>query len=478
MTYVVIFQDGRLAEAVAATLRTALFRDGRDDVVLVPALRGADFLEAERRRGEFSQATVIAREGEGADRLGRPGFLAVRPSRRGPSTRDGGTVRIPADTVDDLVRGIVAYHLVPVPIGKRRRTAFSLGGVLAIGSCLAVVPSQAAAAEPVHEATPPPAAVPLCVNEPTADPCFGYSPEEPEAEPLTPVRPSPAPPVDPFFPRKQYEDLKEANAVAKGMAGAIGRVVLGYSDGAGAYEKAEDVAKRIMVAGCAVWKPACLGVEAVPPAVGWAAGAGSAAATIFPEYVAELRKKIEEKWEEVKKNAQRPVVVPPGGYCNGPPGPCERPKKKQEETTTVTPSSDVTKTVPTRPQAPKRKPAPVLTAPSVPVQQPAAVPVAPAPSTPDPIPLPSYQDPMPNPVPAPAPSAAAQAPTYSSNGPTPYVPSGGGYQPPDYGQPAQTGGNGPGWGDAGVPPDRPGETVEVKPYPKQRPSAPGYDPLA
>ncbi|WP_158887516.1 hypothetical protein [Amycolatopsis anabasis] len=530
-------------------LRNALFRIGRDDMVLVPALRGADFLDAERRRGDFSQATVIARQGEGIDRLDRPGFLAVSRSQRGLAAHPGNgeTVLVYADTVDDLVRGIVTYRPVPSLVGREviaqpsrqavrrtrkakqrhsavpvRRAAFSLGGALAIGGCLALAPSQSAGAQPVHDdtlslasATVPVARntdtpdavadpVPLCINEPDADPCFGYSPEEPRAEPLTPVRPQVAPPVDPFFPRQQYEDLKEANGVARGMAEAIGRVVLGYSSGAGAYESAEGYAKRGLVAACAVWKPACLGVETLPPVVGWTAGIVAGVKTVFPEYVEELRKKLDRKWDEIKENAQRPIEVPPGGFCNGPRGACERPgsDRTEQDTDTVTPSNDVTEIVPQRPAAApgtpaspdvpagddEPSPAPAVPVPPAPVQEPQQpAPVAPTPSYQDSTPIPSYQDPMPSPspsVPAPAPdtSAGARTPTYSSSGPTPYIPSGGmGYQPPDYSRPGPTGGNGPGWGDAGVPPDQPGETVEVKPYPNQPsapPSDPGYNPLA
>lgn len=120
--YLVIFGDGRLAESVAARLRSGLQGAGLARSVLVPPVRGAEFFTAagHRRVAQWwsaqrledgpESAVLVAKDEEELAGVGQRTYLAVRPGRLAgcAGTYGPSVVEVPAAKVSDLVRSVVA----------------------------------------------------------------------------------------------------------------------------------------------------------------------------------------------------------------------------------------------------------------------------------------------------------------------------------------------------------------------------------
>lgn len=114
--YVVIIRDTRIARAVADCLRSGLRAIADPTPVVLPSLRGVDFLR-QAGNGGLAGATLIALDEEELHGLNHRAFIATRPDGLGRTAgRYGGdVVTVLAAVAEDLVNAVVAQAAASRP---------------------------------------------------------------------------------------------------------------------------------------------------------------------------------------------------------------------------------------------------------------------------------------------------------------------------------------------------------------------------
>ncbi|WP_163513117.1 hypothetical protein [Fodinicola acaciae] len=135
MAYVVIIEDVRIARAVADCLRSGLRAIADPTPVVVPAVRGAEFLRQAAENGGLGGMTLIALDDEELHGLSARAYVAVRPDGVGrPAGRYGGEVVTVAATVaEDLVEVVVAQAAAGrtvTPAARHSQRSVSTAGTL------------------------------------------------------------------------------------------------------------------------------------------------------------------------------------------------------------------------------------------------------------------------------------------------------------------------------------------------------------